>query len=119
MATITASTFQALFNVADFTEEHAEEILDLAIDLINLYSDADLPNMAGTAGSKTVSVASKEKGAIFLVGRAIYLGFYTKPESSAIQGQTLSPADVMGNPAVIASVREAARQLAELDVSYG
>jgi hypothetical protein len=119
MVTVSASTFQELFNEANFKEEHAEQIMDLAIDLINLYSNADLPNMTGTAGSKSVSLESKEKGAVLLVARAIYYGFYTKPQSTAISGQSLSPADVMGNQAVIDSVKEAARQLAELDVSYG
>ena len=119
MVTISASNFKNLFNEADFEEEHAEEIIDLAIDILNLYSDADLPNMTGTAGSKTVSLESKEKGAVFVVARAIYWGFYKGPQATAIQGQSLSPADVMGNSAVIQSVREAARMLAELDVSYG
>jgi len=119
MVTVNADTFIKIFNVADFDDEHAEAILDLAIDLINLYSDVDLSNMSGTAGNKTVNLESKEKGAVFLVARAIYFGCYKKPESTAIQGQSLSIADVMGNAAVLASVKEAARQLAELDVSYG
>jgi hypothetical protein len=119
MATITASTFQNLFNDASISATHAEEIIDLAIDIINLYSDSDVPNMTGTAGSKSVSVESKQKGAIFILAEEIYHGLYQNPTATSVMGQSISPANAMANPTIRAAAKEAARMLTELDITYG
>jgi hypothetical protein len=119
MVTVSASTFKALFNVADFTEEHAEEIIDLAIHAVNNISKADLSNMTGTAGSKTVNLESEEVWAVLAAAYAIYNNFYKGRTATATHGQSISIGEVMGNPTVMDVVERAARQLAELDVSYG
>jgi len=120
MVAINADTFKKIFGLeADFDDEKAEEIIDLAVDLLNLYGDADLANMGGATGSKTLNLESKQKGAVFVVARAIYYGFYNEPGSQSFQGQGGSMPDVMASPAVMLAVKEAARQLAELDVDYG
>ena len=119
MVTISASNFKNLFNAANFEEEHAEEIIDLAIHAVNNISKADLPNMTGTAGSKTVSLASEEVWPVMAAAYAIYNNFYKGRTTVATQGQSLSIGEVMGNSTVMAEIEKAARQLAELDVSYG
>ncbi len=120
MATITADEFQALLNLsdADITNTNAEIVLNQAIDCLNRMG-ADLSNLSGTAGSKTWSGESKEKGAIYDVARAVYYSFYKGIDTAAIASLTASSPDVMANPTVMQMVKEAARELSELDVAVG
>jgi len=118
MATVTAAEFKAIINDSVISATNAEYILDLAIDTLNLFG-AELSNLGGTAGSKTVSVESREKGAIYFVARAVYYGFYKGLESVAPGGVAITSSDLMSNPAVLETVKEAARQLTEMDVSRG
>ena len=119
MVTVNADTFIKIFNVADFDDEHAEAIIDLAIHAVNNISKADLSNMSGTAGSKTVNLESEEVWAVMAAAYAIYNNFYKGRTTAVTQGQSISIGEVMGNPTVMDAVERAARQLAELDVSYG
>jgi len=120
MPNITASDLDAILNLAgQVSNTNLEKIIDLAIDCLNLYGNLDLPNMSGTAESKTVSLESREKGAVFIVARAIYYSFYKGVESSTVGGLSVSTPDLMSNQTVLAAVKEAARQLAEIDVDYG
>ena len=98
--------------------KNAEHIIDLAISNINLYSDADLPVMGGSSGSKTVSLETREYAAVMEAARAIYYGFYKGLEVSTIGGLTVTSPDLMSNPSVVATIKEAARQLAEFTVDY-
>lgn len=120
MVSITASTLDTLLNLnSGVTNATLEEIIDTAIDLLNLYGRADLPNMGGTSGSKTVSLESNEAGAVKLVARAIYYGFYKGLENVTVSGLSVTTNDLLGNSEVMKSVKEAARLLSELEVDTG
>ena len=119
MVSLTATLFKAIINDAVITDANAEYIIDLAISEINLHSDAGLGLMTGTGGSKTVSLESKEYAAVMEVARAIYYGFYKKLETESVGGITISSPDLKSNPSVQHAIKEAARQLAEFDVSRG
>jgi len=119
MVSISATEFKALINDADITATNAEYIIDLAVDVLNLFSDADIPNMGGTAGSKTWSGMSKQKGAVYLTARAIYQSFYKGIETSSVGGLAVSSGDVLGNPTIMATIKAAANRLKEFEVSYG
>lgn len=122
MATITADDFQALINVTDaqISNVNTERVLDMAIDLLNLHSneDFDIGNMGGTAGSKTLSVESKTKGAIYLVARAIYYSFF-KGVIAVTTPVGVSSPDLLSNSVVLESVREAAKLLSDFDITIG
>ena len=118
MATVTATEFKTLINDSSLADATAEIIIDQAIDLLNLHG-AELSNLGGTAGTKTVSVESKQKGAIYFTARAVYYGFYKGVESVAPGGVTITSSDLMSNLNVLQTVKEAARQLTEMDVSRG
>ena len=62
MATISASDFTTIMNIT-ISAEHAEAILDGAIDVLNIF-DCQLVNMTGDAGSKTVTLTSKQRGGV-------------------------------------------------------
>lgn len=123
MATITADDFQALMNItdADISNTNAELVIDMAVHCLNLYGHGNLGigNMAGTAGTKTLSVDSETKGAVYLVARAIWYGFYMHLESVAISSLSVSTPDLLGNPTVLDAVKEAAQLLVEADISIG
>jgi len=119
MATLNADTFKNVFNCPDLNSEHAEAIIDLAIHAVNNISKESLPNMGGTAGSKTVSLESEQVWPVMASAYAIYNNFYKGRTSTTTMGQSVTIGDIMGNPAVLAEIHKAARQLAELDVSYG
>jgi len=119
LVSITGSDFADIIDDSDISDANAEKILDLAVDLLNLFGDLDLSNMGGTAGSKTLSVESKQKGAIFLVARAIYYSFFKGVETTTVGGLTVTSPDLLSNPAVVSAVKEAARRLVEIEVSYG
>jgi hypothetical protein len=102
-----------------------EACIDQAINKINGYARDDiLPNMTGTAGSKTVSVTSSQAGFIQTVAVAIYansksagatsssvgIGGLNKSSSTSTGGENDSPDDL---------AKEAALYLKEIEVSYG
>lgn len=119
MVTIDASTVDTLLNLAgQVPDKIIESWIDQSIDILNRYG-ADLPNMGGTAGSKTVSLESKERGAVMDVVRAIYYSFYKGIDTSTVGGLTVTSPDLLSNPTVMEAVKEAARQLAEIEVTYG
>jgi len=104
---------------SDITDATMETVIDQAIDELNLEGNLDLPNMGGTAGSKTVSLESRERGAIQRVARAIYYSFYKGIETSSVANLTVSSPDLVSDPNVQRAVREAARRLVEIEVDYG
>jgi len=116
MVSLTATLFKALIQDTNLSDTNAEYIIDFAISQINLYSHADLSLMSGTAGSKTVNFESEEYAAVLTAARAVYYGFYKRLETSTVGGLTVSSPDLESNPVVLAEIKEAARQIAELDV---
>ena len=100
----------------DISAESIETLLDLSIDMLNLFG-AELPNMTGTAGAKTVSLTSPEKAAVLLVARAVYNGFYRSTDQAALGGASVSTTDLMKDPATLQLVKDAARELQQKDAS--
>lgn len=124
MASVTASTLDTLLHLSGAVPDATlEEILDLAVDLINLYSRAGVPNMTGVAGSKTVSLESREKGAVLSVATAVYSNMYvssgSQSSSYSVGGIGISTSNAASNAAVDLAVKEASRSLAEVEVDVG
>lgn len=120
MVSVTYADLHALLNitVSDISAVNTEKLLDLAVDCLNLYGQLDMSNMAGTAGSKTLNITSQQKAAIMLVARTIYYSFYGGLTSSSISSLSVTkPPDLLSNPVIQDSVREAARLLQESDYS--
>jgi len=117
MVSLTATLFKGLMKDTSIPDATAENIIDAAISRINLYSHADLSLMSGTAGSKTVNLESEEYAAVLTAARAIYYGFYKGITTATAGGAaTVSSPDLESNPVVLAEIKAAARQIAELDV---
>src|SRR4030067_765613 len=122
MTTITASDLDSLLNLdGEVDDDILEAMIDAAIDRLNLYG-TDLPTLTGTAGSKTVSVTSAERGAILQVASAVYSVSKSTGSTSTsrgIGGLNISESSSQGNRMLEDMVKDAAARLKELDVSYG
>jgi len=117
MVSLTATLFKALVHDTSIADATVEYIIDVAISNINLYSKADLSLMSGTSPNKTVNLESEEYAAVLKAARAVYYGFYKGVETATAGGAaTVSNPDLESNPVVLREIKEAARQLAELDV---
>ena len=117
MASVTAQDFINVMAITDDAED-IEYVMDLAIDRLNIYG-ADLDNMTGDAGSKTVTLTSAQRGAVFTVSRFIY-NLFLKYTSSG--GGSSSSVSLMGisksqsttlstNPEVMDLAKECANQI--------
>jgi hypothetical protein len=90
--------------------ETLEKLLDLAIDTLNLFG-ANITKMSGTPGTMSVTVTSKEAGAVYIAVRAIKYGFFDNIKDGSVTGMTISVTDLASNPEVMRTIREAAQRL--------
>jgi hypothetical protein len=97
--------------VNDVTAANTENLLDLAIDTINLYGNQSISNMTGAAGSKTASLTQREKSAVFILARALYHSFYRDTEPTTVGGLSITPTEAYSNFNVQAVIKHVARQL--------
>jgi hypothetical protein len=108
-----------------FTATKWEACIDQAIDKINGYARDDiLPNLSGTAGSKTVNVTSGQAGFVRDIAVSIYARDKNAGASSssyAVGGisQSSSTSTGAGASQVDELAKSAALFLKEVEVSYG
>jgi len=119
MVSVSASDFTAVINDASISVQHAENILDLAIDTLNLYGAAAISNMSGAVGAKTVTLTSKQKGGVFHVARMIYYDFYKGVNHVSVTGITVTAAELLSNPAYVTTIKIVARRLATVKFAVG
>jgi hypothetical protein len=109
MVSISADDLDSLLKLSGgVSDDNLEAILDLAIDTLNLFGAA-IDNLTGDPA--TVTVTSKERGAVFISARAIYYAFYKGIESAVIAGQSITKSDIMSNTEVMNTIRQAAKRL--------
>lgn len=113
MVTVTYASLHSLLNLttSNISAINTENLIDMAINMLNLYGDLSISAMSGSSGSKTVTLTSAEWAAVFLVCRALYYSGYKGPDSASIAGLSYSPADLLSNPNVMVEVKHAASQL--------
>jgi len=110
-----AASFTSVLNVADFDAETMENLVNVAINVLNMFGADTIPNMdGGGAGTKTVTLTSKQAGAVFLTVRQIYDGFWKPRGTTVIQGQSITIADVLANPTIVATIEKIASRLSEV-----
>jgi len=115
MVSVSATDLRTVMNLPDtITDTIIETILDLAVDTLNLFG-AELSNMTGAEGSKTVTLTSKEKGAVFIAARAIKYGFYDPIAGGAVESLSVSVSDLASNSVVMNTIKEAAQKLKEVE----
>jgi len=119
MASVTAQNFIDVMNISDSTT-NMEYVLDLAIDTLNLYGATTINNMVGSAGSKTVTLTSKQRGGVFHLARIIYRDFYKEAgKTTSIGGLTVTAIELLANPTVESAIEKIARRLSTVDFHVG
>ena len=113
MPTVTALDLDSRLNLEDAVDaEDLEILIDGAIDLLNIYLlryGKEIPNMTGTAGTKTLTVTSPEKGAIIMVACALYSKDY---KTSGSQSESIG-IGALSTSSSSATVSSASESLAE------
>jgi len=114
MVSVTYSSLTGLLNLdvpGDLSAAQAEDILDMAINQINLFANVSVSNMSGTAGSKTVTLTRSQWAAVYLVARVLYESGFKGVDGASTGGVTDSPSDPMSNRAVMDMVQQACSML--------
>lgn len=94
----------------DISAINVENVIDLAIDCLNLFG-ASVPNMGGTAGTKTITLESSQHAAVLLVARAVYYSFHKSLIQVGLGGLTMTTTDLLKDPATLQLVKDCAEQL--------
>jgi len=120
MASVTASDFKNAMHLGDtISDTNIEYMFDWAIDTLNLYGAEAIDNMTGDAGSKTVTLTSRQRGGVFHVLRIIYEECYKGRDAVAIGGLSVTAVELLANPTVMAAVEKIAKKLSTVDFLVG
>lgn len=114
MGSVTGALLINLLHLpTDFDDATVENVVDEAINLLNLFGDGlELPNLSGTAGSKTVTLTSPQQGAVIMVARTLFSEYYENDDGTwNLGGVSLGSANLLGNTEIMKSLKEAARLL--------
>ena len=114
MAVYTAASFSGPLNDASVSATNMENLVDIAINMLNMLGAETITNMAGGPGTKSVTLTSKQAGAVFIVVRQIYRGFWIGPKGSTTLGQSITEGDVLANPTIVATIEKVASRLSEV-----
>jgi hypothetical protein len=109
----TAPQILAVLNLSENATVQ-ETIVDAAINKLNRYGAPTITNMAGTAGSKTVTLTSKQQDAVLDVARIIYANYYKNAEgtlNTTVGNLGISSQDMMSNATVLNAIKDIARCL--------
>ena len=95
MASVSYSDLHNDLNLttSDITAVLTENLLDRAIDYLNLAGKGRLSvsNMAGVAGSKTVTLTSPQRAAVLLIAGELYRRRYLNPSGAIASGIGIQP----------------------------
>ena len=111
MPDIDAAEIKKIMNLPGIDNDVIERLVNVSIDVLNLFSGAAIPNMTGTSGTKTLSTTSEKRGAILLVARAVYYGFFKDLTTKTVGEITFQPADLLSNAQVLNTIQLAAARL--------
>lgn len=109
---------KTIFDDAAIADATVESLVDAVIDELNLYG-LSLDNMAGVAGSKTITLASSEKAAVRRIFRVMYASWHKNAAANASVnvgaiGVTLP--DLISRPEVQAMINQTASLLLKASV---
>lgn len=96
------------------SDSSIENLADATIDVLNALG-ADLPNMAGDSGAKTLNMTSAQRGKFWLGIRATYNSFKDLT-SKSVGDVSFQPADIMSDPNVMRQLEKVARLSSDVSV---
>lgn len=112
MVAVTYATLHGVMNIttSDISAIDTEKLIDYSIDLLNLYANQSITRMAGTPGSKTLTLTSAQLGAMLLLARALYYEYRFNP----IDMPGMRPMNPQDTPVVWAMIQAAAKNLKDM-----
>ncbi len=122
MTSYTAPQILVTLNL-NYSTTIQENLINDAIDMLNLYAPptaTEISNLSGTAGSKTVTLTSKQKAAVLYVARVLYSSYIQNTSgntSRSIANISLSQTDMLSNATVLAAIKDAAANLSPAETS--
>ena len=114
MVSVSASDFKNVMHITD-SDTNMEYVLDMAINTLNLFGAEAIDNMSGDAGSKTVTLTSKQQGGVFLAAQIIYEQMFKDRGNVGIGGVTVTTADLLANPVVMSTIEKIAKKLSTVN----
>ena len=84
--------------VGDIPAENTEDLIDWAIDTINLYGNTSINNMSGATPTKTVTLTSKQRGAVFLMAKFLYPSYRGPKDKVSVDGISVQNVDPLFTP---------------------
>jgi hypothetical protein len=108
-----------IHDTTNITDAETENLFDLAANTFNIFG-CDVPIMAGTAGSKTVTYTSAQKGAVFQGARIMYASFYKNASNTntSASSMSLTSTDLMSNSTVWNMLKDIAVALKGAGATY-
>ena len=118
MVSVSASDLNTILNLnGQVSDENLEAILDLAIDSLNIFG-ASLANLSGSP--LTVTLTSKERGAVLIVAREIYNKFWKGAGTTTTTGGfTVTIGDILNDNDLVALLEKLGEKLAMSSTSVG
>jgi len=118
LVSVSASDLNTILNLSgQVSNENLEAILDLAIDSLNIFG-ASLANLSGSP--LTVTLTSKERGAVLIVAREIYNKFYKGAgTATATGGFTVTVGDLLDDNDLAALLEKLGEKLAMSSATVG
>jgi len=118
MVTVSASDLDTILNLSgQVSDSNLEAILDLAIDSLNIFG-ASLANLSGSP--LTVTLTSKERGAVLIVAREIYNKFWKGAGTATTTGGfTVTIGDILNDNDLVALLEKLGEKLAMSSTSVG
>ena len=75
--------------------------------------------MSGDAGSKTVTLTSKQQGGVFLAAQIIYEQMFKERGNVGMGGLTVTTTDLLANPVVVSTLQKIAKKLSTVYFHVG
>ncbi len=108
---ITAEVLKKVMNLPGISSDVLEYLVDTSVDILNTFSGAGIANMSGNSGTKMLSLTSEKRGAVMLVVRAVYYGFFKDLTGRTVGDISVQPADLLSNPQVMKTLELVASRL--------
>jgi hypothetical protein len=120
MSIVDAAFVKKTMNLPAIANDVIENLVEVSVDVLNLFAGAGtISNMSGTAGTKTLSLSSEKRGALMLVVRAAYYGFYKDLTGKTVGEVSFSPTDLLSNTNVLNTIQLAAARLSPTSGATG
>jgi len=118
VADVFITDLKTVFDDSDIADATVESLVDAVIDELNLHG-LTLDNMAGTAGSKTITLTSSEKAAVRRIFRVMYASWHKNAAANAsvnVGAIGLAVPDLISRPEVQAMINQTASLLLKASV---